>query len=68
MARTFTLNDKQDRKVKKWFSEHDCNEVAKRARHRSLRYSFTPTGIGDSIVVKCTGCKKKLDVTEYESW
>jgi hypothetical protein len=29
---------------------------------------FTATGIGTKIVVKCQGCGKEADVSDYESW
>lgn len=49
-------------------------------RHRQLhgkdqsvsggRFSFKihPTGIGTAVEIVCNQCKRKKDVTEYESW
>ena len=36
--------------------------------HSSISVTFTPTGLGYQIVCKCCGCKRKQDITDYESW
>lgn len=33
-----------------------------------FRVRYTATGVGTKIVVKCMGCKAKLDVSDYASW
>ena len=33
-----------------------------------LTYSFTPTGLGTIVVVKCGLTDEELDLTEYDLW
>ena len=37
---------------------------------KGFKYSvtFTPTGIGCKIVVRCLNCGKKEDITHYSVW
>lgn len=30
--------------------------------------TFTPTGVGVHVVVKCPKCGKEKDISNYESW
>lgn len=49
-------------------------EAAKRfeRRHRkcrgSMEVTFTITGIGLGVHVRCTHCHKEKNVTDYDSW
>jgi hypothetical protein len=33
-----------------------------------IKVTIFATDIGDGLVVKCCGCKKKKDITDYDSW
>jgi hypothetical protein len=55
----------EQRRVTKFVATH-------RARHYRMTncvftLRFTPTGVGLAIKVICS-CKKKCDITDYESW
>lgn len=54
MARTFTIDDKQEAQFTAWSDEHrkTCNA---RPDFSMALYSivFTPSGLGDSVTVKC---------------
>ena len=66
----FKMNDREADAAKKWTSEHKCStrfwpkSVTPSPR---FTYSFTSTGIGDSVIVSCH-CGAKKDVTDYSSW
>lgn len=66
-ALTFALNDTEAQQY------HDfCN------KHRSCEFSstiggkisviFTPTGLGDIVVVKCNKCGEEKDITDVSNW
>lgn len=33
-----------------------------------VNYSFTPTGIGDCVKIKCNICGEEKDITDYDTW
>ena len=66
-ALTFALNETEAQEY------HDfCN------KHRSCEFSstiggkisviFTPTGLGDIVVVKCNKCGEEKDITDISNW
>lgn len=66
-ALTFALNDTEAQQY------HDfCN------KHRSCEFSstiggkisviFTPTGLGNIVVVKCNSCGEENDITDVSNW
>lgn len=36
--------------------------------HAGFTYKFTQTGIGCAVAVVCLSCRKKRNVTDYDSW
>jgi len=68
MAVTFTVDDEDEKKVKKWFIEHECHEPSKQAKLRTLVYSFCANGLGLVTKVKCTGCNRELNLTDVSTW
>ena len=74
MKYEFKMNEPEAEAAKRWTSEHVCQSSrwafwAKKAIsfHPCFTYSFTPTAIGDSVIVSCH-CGAKTDVTDVESW
>lgn len=73
--RDFKMNDHEAEAAKKWTSEHVCMIAWWRFWARRpigngyphFTYSFTPTGIGESVTISCH-CGAKRDVTDYSSW
>jgi hypothetical protein len=60
----FKLNDKELKKLKKW-----QNAIKKKfGECGNFVYSFTPTGIGDSISVYSKLLDESIDITDYGSW
>ncbi len=79
----FTLNANQVKKFKSWFTEitSDILEAQQALFGESapthpyyggigggITYSFTPTNLGVIVEVTEHHTKKKLDLTDYESW
>jgi hypothetical protein len=64
--RTFTISDEQEKQFMDWKAEHQKTCPAKPDFSMAL-YSivFTPSGLGDSVAVKCPcGDKIYLDAGE----
>jgi len=68
METKFDMSRIEEIALEKWWKDHkDICKHKKKKKMRHLTYSFTPTGIGDVIVVTCS-CGKSIDVTDVESW
>jgi len=69
----FKLTEKQLKKESEWKASHKCkyrkpnNEIYVGAIGGAITYSFTPTGIGIIIKIKCA-CGSELDLTETDNW
>lgn len=66
----FTLNEKETKKYNKWYKKHKkvCSKKGPAgAIGGKLTFSFTPTGLGPIIEVKCA-CGEKKDVTDWKNW
>ena len=61
----FTLSANQHKKYDEWRKEK--GEVYVGAIGGAYTFCFTPTGLGDMVVVKCAD-GTELDLTEYEYW
>lgn len=40
----------------------------KKCKCGKFKITIIPNGIGDSITIKCTICKKKKDIADIDSW
>lgn len=68
----FDLSETEEATFLKWADEHDktckfadplsCGAIGGR-----LTFSFTPTGLGPIITVKCA-CGEEKDVSNYDMW
>lgn len=58
---SFKLNEKEMERYEKFKKEH-------RACGGLVEVSFTPTGIGNIVKMKCNGCGKNKDITDVDSW
>ena len=73
MKYEFKMNEREADAATKWTSEHVCASTRwawdfwTKLTREHFTYSFSPTGIGDSVIVSCH-CGAKKDVTDYESW
>lgn len=58
----FALSSEEHDQAELFAAEHrDC-------KSNSFTLKFTATGVGTKIVVKCKGCGKKKDISEYDRW
>lgn len=67
--KTFILSANQYKKYDEWRKEKNKKdgEVYVGAIGGAYTFCFTPTGLGDMVVVKCAD-GTQLDLTEYEYW
>jgi hypothetical protein len=70
----FELTEDESKKAREFFKNHKCSIGLDEYGFKKMgaigggeTYSFTPTGLGNIIEVKCT-CGKKLDLTDTDSW
>jgi len=64
----FQLDNEQFKNYIEWDKKHQCklkNNIG--AIGGRLTFSFTPTGLGVIIKVKCA-CGEELDLSNYEEW
>ena len=67
-GRSFSLDTDQSTQVAKWKANHECSiRRAYTAIGGGTSYEFTPTGLGEVVIVKC-GCGDELDLTCYDMW
>ena len=61
MCSTFKLNEKEQSSAS-WFKlEH-------KGHAPSFQFIFQSAGIGVKVQIKCPGCGKVKDITDYKSW
>jgi hypothetical protein len=69
MSFKFILLNKEITEFREWQIGHrkDCPVDNVGAIGGRFTYSFTPTGLGDIIRIKCA-CGEELDLTHSERW
>ena len=65
-VREFGLNEKENEMFIEW--RNKIKEIYNDGDSGSFTFSFTPTGIGNKIVVKSHRTGSELDITDYDSW
>ena len=66
--KTFTLEDTELEAFEKWDTEHECDfRYYNTAIGGRVTYSFTNTGVGTAIIVKCA-CGASENITDYSLW
>lgn len=68
----FHLDEKERSKLLMFLSNHECQYYGKMNSNSgsiggAITYSFTPTGLGVVVKVKCA-CGEEKDLTNYEEW
>jgi len=64
----FTLDKNKLEQIDAWNKNHNCNMKENIGTIGGrLTYSFTPTGLGEIVTVKCA-CGEELDLTNSEDW
>ena len=58
----FNLTNKEAKRMAKFKGKHfeKCRGT--------VSVTFTPTGIGNNVTVKCLHCLKTKDITDYNCW
>jgi hypothetical protein len=60
----FKLNDKESKRVTNFYYKH----YDKGCKGTYWVVTFTATGIGHKVVIKCPVCGKEKDISDYTSW
>jgi len=68
----FELDEEQCKKIDEWLADHSktCQLFGPKTAvwmGSPIHYVFTPSGMGDSAVVRCN-CGESLDVSDYENF
>lgn len=50
------------------YEKKKANKFRKKHMHGCMSYTFSLTGIGIAVKIKCQKCKKKKNITDYDSW
>ena len=66
MARTFTLNDNEEKLYNEFCEKHRHKNVNVGAIGGNISVRFTITSIGDMPTVRCSVCGKEKNITDYD--
>lgn len=65
----FDLTEKETEKANKFIQEHkECARAIRDPIGTSFVFEITPTSIGTFSSIKCLGCKKSENLTEYDKF
>lgn len=62
------MSDVEARKAIAFQSKHNECDGSAGAIGGAVTYSFTPTGLGFIVVLRCSICKQEENVTDFENW
>lgn len=69
---TFELSKEQWEKVIDWRENDPTHKECKNKYHGAaggyVSYEFTPTSLGDIVIVRCSSCNESLNISEYDLW
>lgn len=69
MSRTFKLNEVEEKRYLAFYRKKKREWKKKEPdRDISFTFCFTPTGIGDAVVVRCDADREEKNITDYKSW
>lgn len=63
----FKLNEKEEQNYKEFCKEHRECEFASTIGGK-ISITFTPTGLGNIVEVKCNACGETKDITDISNW
>lgn len=58
---SFSLNQKEQASEALFKLDH-------KGHGPDFEYTFIPTGVGIKVRIKCKGCGKSKDITDYSTW
>lgn len=67
MAKTFTLDEAEEKKASEFRELHRHKGENLGAIGGHITYSFTPTGLGTIAAIYCA-CGGKEDLTDFSAW
>lgn len=67
MAKTFTLDEVEEKKVSEFRELHRHKGENFGAIGGHISYQFTPTGLGAMAAILCA-CGDKEDLTDFSAW
>lgn len=64
------MTPKELEDIEKFKSKHRKSKCYTQNGTGSMKFKITmeATGVGEALTIKCCGCKKKKDVTDYDGW
>lgn len=63
----FKLENKEFENYKNFIEQHkNCKFTSTIGGKFTI--SFTPTGLGNIIKIKCTSCNTEIDITDINNW
>lgn len=63
------MTDKEVENLKQFMTKHkNCNTNTKSTKNKFVLEVTRNSGIGNAIFVKCKGCGKEENITDYRSW
>lgn len=65
--KSFLLTEVQVKRLNRWAEIHIQALHNHEKANPIFAYTFTPSGIGVSIILHCS-CGAKLDASDYENW
>ena len=69
--REFKLSDKEEQSFEEFRDKHKkCTDKLPMATDGKypFTYVFTPGGVGTIVKVRCNGCGKEENITDYDNW
>ena len=66
--KTFTLADDEETTALQFEKEHDHPAHNHGAIGGGIHYRFTPTGLGNTVVISCTVCNTEQNITDFDNW
>lgn len=64
----FELSEKEQKALNYFILRHKKCGIFPSTTGGKYSYTFTPTGLGTCIVVKCNVCGKTKDITDIDFW
>ncbi len=69
----FSLSEQEEKNAKAFIEKHKKCRTKPRVNNTfkqsaPYKYIFTPTSIGNVVIIKCPYCGKEKDITDVDCW
>lgn len=74
IMKNFKLTEKETSEIQEFMKKHENCCFEKLNKHffsttgGQFSFIFTPTGLGNVVIIKCNACDKTEDVTDISNW